>query len=172
MRWATLVVLAIVATAAAAETRVAVTGGEGAEVCRFQARDREKPIERWLSAQAVTCSASGTPLTFPPGLWNVFARARGALSVKPIFVDGGSAPANLDIALVPAATVVLQLPPGASGVLYAPKHVIAFPVAERATVPAGEELWLIVIAKGAPVAVVPIAALEPGVERVADARAP
>jgi hypothetical protein len=51
-------------------------------------------------------------------------------------------------------------------VLYAPKHAIAFPAAERTTVPAGEELWLIVMVKGVPVAVVPIAALEPGIERV------
>ncbi|HXH41917.1 MAG TPA: hypothetical protein VNN08_25055, partial [Thermoanaerobaculia bacterium] len=79
-------------------------------------------------------------------------------------------PANLDVALVPAATLVLQLPAEATGVLYAPKHAIAFPAAARTTVPAGEELWLIVILKGAPVAVVPIAALEGGIERVVDAR--
>ncbi|MEA2417139.1 MAG: hypothetical protein QOI58_3796 [Thermoanaerobaculia bacterium] len=171
MRWASLVVLAFSAATAAAETRITLTGTtEGAEVCRFQARDREKPIERWLSAQAVTCVASDAGLAFPPGLWNVFARARGAVSVDPILVDGAAAPANLAFALVPAATLVLQLPPGATGVLYAPKHVIAFPAAERTTVPAGEELWLIVIAKGLPVAVVPIAALDAGIERVVDAR--
>src|SRR4051794_2940166 len=170
MRWATLVVLAIVATAAAAETRVAVTGGEGAEVCRFRAGDREKPIERWLSAQAVTCVAAVAALTFPPGLWTVFARAKGAVSIDPILIDGAAAPANLDIALIPAATVVLQLPPGAAGVLYSPKHVVAFPAAERTTVPAGEELWLIVMSKGVPVAVVPITALEAGIERVVDSR--
>jgi len=172
MRWASLVVLVISAATAAADTRVTLTGAaEGsAEVCRFRAGDREKPIERWLSAQAVTCSASDAALTFPPGLWNVFARARGAVSVDAIVVDGVSAPANLAINLVPAATAVLQLPPGAAGVLYAPKHVIAFPTAERTTVPAGEELWLIVILKGVPVAIVPIAALEAGGERVVDAR--
>jgi len=171
MRWASLVVLAFSAATAAAETRVTLTGAtEGAEVCRFQARDREKPIERWLSAQAVTCVASEAALTFPPGLWNVFARSRGAVSVDPILVDGAAAPANLEVALVPAATVVTQLPPGATGVLYAPKRVIAFPATERTTVPAGEELWLIVISKGLPVAVVPIAALEAGIERVVDTR--
>ena len=94
----------------------------------------------------------------------------GAVSVDPILVDGATAPANLAISLVPAATLVLQLPPEATGVLYAPRHVIAFPAAERTTVPAGEELWLIVIAKSVPVAVVPIAALEAGIERVVDAR--
>jgi hypothetical protein len=171
MRWATLVVLVLSAANVAADTRVTLTGAtEGAEVCRFQAKDREKPVERWLSAQAATCVASDAALTFPPGLWNVFARARTAVSVGPILIDGAAAPANLAISLVPAATIVLQLPPGASGVLYAPKHVIAYPAAERTTVPAGEELWLIVIAKGAPVAVIPIAALEPGIERVVDAR--
>src|SRR3954471_21737344 len=171
MRWLTLVVLALSATIAVAETRVTLTGAaEGGEVCRFQAGNREKPIERWLSAQSVTCVASDATLTFPPGLWNVFARARGAVSIDPIVVDATAAPANLAIALVPAATVMLQLPPAASGVLYAPKHAIAFPAAERTTVPAGDELWLIVMSKGAPVAVVPIAALEPGIERVVDAR--
>src|SRR4051812_15590984 len=171
MRWATLAVLVFSAAAAAAETRVAVTGGDGAEVCRFRAVDREKPIERWLSAQAVTCVASDAALTFPPGLWNVFARTKGAVSIDPIVIDGAAAPANLDIALIPAGTIVLQLPPGATGVLYAPKHAVAFPAAERTTVPAGEELWLIVMSKGVPVAVVPIAALEAGIERVVDARA-
>jgi hypothetical protein len=171
MRWASLVVLALSAATAAAETRATLTGTtEGAEVCRFQARDREKPIDRWLSAQAVTCVASDAALTFPPGLWNVFARGRGAVSVDPILVDSAAAPANLAFDLVPAATLVLQLPAGATGVLYAPKHVIAFPATERTTVPVGEELWLIVIAKSVPVAVVPIAALEAGVERVVDAR--
>src|SRR4051794_20416783 len=135
MRWATLVVLVFAAANAFADTRVTLTGTtEVAEVCRFQAGDREKPIERWLSAQSVTCVAADAALTFPSGLWNVFARARGAVSIDPILVDTTAAPANLAIALVPAATVVLQLPPAASGVLYAPKHAIAFPAAERTTV--------------------------------------
>ncbi|MEA2328132.1 MAG: hypothetical protein QOE68_3091 [Thermoanaerobaculia bacterium] len=171
MRWASLVVLALSAANVFADTRVTLTGTtEHAEVCRFRAGDREKPIERWLSAQTVTCSASDAALTFPPGLWNVFAREKGAVSVDPIVVDGAAATANLDIALVPAATVVVQLPPEATGVLYAPKHAIAFPAAERTTVPAGEELWLIVISKSVPVAVVPIAAIAAGIERVVDAR--
>jgi hypothetical protein len=173
MRWANLVVLVLSAATVVADTRVALTGAtEGAEVCRFQARDREKPIERWLSAQDGTCFAADAALAFKPGLWNVFARARGAVSVDPILIDGATAPANLDIALVPAGTLVLQLPPGTRGVLYAPKHVVAYPATERTNVPAGEELWLIVLSKSVPIAVVPIAALEPGVERVIDARAP
>jgi hypothetical protein len=172
MRWATLALFVFSTATAVADTHVTLTGAtEGAEVCRFQARDREKPIERWLSAPAVTCVASDAALTFPPGLWNVFARAKGMVSVDPMLVDGSKAPANLDLALVPAATLVPQLPPEASGVLYAPKHAIAYPATERATVPAGEELWLIVIVKSVPVAVVPIASLETGIERVVDARA-
>jgi hypothetical protein len=171
MRLASLVVLVLSAATAAAETRVALMGAEGAaEVCRFPAGDREKPIERWLRSQTATCSAADSALTFPPGLWNVFARARGGVSIDPILVDGADAPANLDIALVPAATAVVQLPPEATGVLYAPRHVIAFPLAERTTVPAGEDLWLIVILKSVPVAVVPIAPLQAGIERVVDAR--
>src|SRR3954447_9391962 len=117
MRWATLAFLVFSSAAAVADTHVTLTPAtDGAEVCRFQARDREKPIERWLSAQAVTCVASDAALTFPPGLWNVFARARGAVSIDPMIVDGAAAPANLNLALVPAATLVLQLPPGGSGV--------------------------------------------------------
>ncbi len=171
MRWASLVVLVLSAVTATADTHVALSGTtEAAEVCRFQARDREKPIERWLSAQAVTCVAPDAVLTFPPGLWNVFVRARGAVSIDPVIVNGAAAPANLAFALVPAATIVMQLPPAATGVLYAPKHAIAYPATERTTVPAGEELWLIVISKSVPVAVVPIAALEPGIERLVDAR--
>ncbi|MEA2239485.1 MAG: hypothetical protein QOC81_4209 [Thermoanaerobaculia bacterium] len=171
MRWATLALLAFSAATAVAETQVTLTGEtQGGEVCRFQAGDREKPIERWLSSQAVTCVAVDTALTFPPGLWNVFARSRGAVSVDPMLVGDGATPASLGFSLVPAATVVAQLPLGANAVIYAPRHVIAFPAAERTTVPAGEELWLIVIAKGAPVAVVPVAAIEAGIERVVDAR--
>lgn len=171
MRLTTLVVLLLSAATAAADTRVTLTGGrEGAEVCRFQARDREKPIERWLSAQAVTCVAPDAALAFPPGLWNVFARAKSGVSADPILVDSVAAPADLAISLAPAATVVLQLPPGTSGTFYAPRHVTAFPAAERTTVPAAEELWLIVISKSVPVAVVPIPALAAGIERVVDAR--
>ncbi|MEA2336763.1 MAG: hypothetical protein QOE82_770, partial [Thermoanaerobaculia bacterium] len=91
MRWVTLVVLVLSSATVVADTRVTLTGGgEGAEVCRFQAGDLEKPIERWLSARAVTCS-SPEAATFPHGLWNVFARGRGAVSVDPILVNSGAA---------------------------------------------------------------------------------
>ena len=165
--------LLLAAANVAADTRVTTTGTtEAVEICRFQARDREKPVERWFGTQDVTCTAADAALAFKPGLWNVFARAKGAVSVDPILVDARATPSNLGVALVPAGTLVLQLPPGTSGVVYAPKHVIAYPAAERTTVPAGEELWLIVLSKSVPVSVVPVAALEPGVERVVDARAP
>src|SRR4051812_22473802 len=113
MRWAGIVVLLLSAANGVADTRVTLTGAtEVAEVCRFPARDREKPIERWLSAQTVTCVASDAALTFPPGLWNVFARSRVGVSVEPVLVDDDKAPAKLALALVPAATLVLQLPAG------------------------------------------------------------
>src|SRR5436190_1196959 len=118
MRWAGVVVLLLSAASGLADTHVTLTGTtEVGEVCRFQARDREKPIERWLSGQPVTCAASDAALTFSPGLWNVFARSRGAVSVAPLLVDGDAPPAELAFSLVPAATLVLQLPPGATGVL-------------------------------------------------------
>ena len=79
MRWASLVIFVLSVTSVAAETRVALTGAEGGEVCRFRASDREKPVERWLNSQTVACSAADAAMTFPPGLWNVFARARGSV---------------------------------------------------------------------------------------------
>jgi hypothetical protein len=172
MRWASLVALLFSAVGVLADTTsVTLTGtAEAAEVCRFQARDLENPVERWLRAPAVPCVAADAALAFPPGLWNVFARTPGSVSVDPVLVDGGAPPANLTLALVPAATLVLQLPPGASGVLYAPKHAVAFPAADRVTVPAGEELWFLVMSKDVVVAVIPVAALAAGVERVVDAR--
>lgn len=164
-------VLAFGVASASADTHVTLTGAtEGAEVCRFQARDREKPFDRWLSAKDVTCVAASEALTFPKGLWNVFARSHGAVSIDPILIDGGKPTETLPIALVPAATVVLQLPAGHSGVLYSPKHVTAFPAGERTIVPAGEELWLLVLSKGDPVAVIPLAAINEGSERLVDAR--
>jgi hypothetical protein len=164
-------VLAFGVANALADTHVTLTGvTEGAEVCRFQARDRERPFDRWLTAKEATCVAASEALTFPKGLWNVFARSHGAVSIDPILIDSVKPPETLPIALVPAATVVLQLPAEHSGVLYSPKHVTAFPAGERTTVPAGEELWLLVLSKGDPVAVIPIAAINPGSERIVDAR--
>jgi len=140
------------------------------EVCRFAAGDRENPFRRWLTSSQVTCVAAGTPIEFPRGLWNVFARAGNALSA-PLLIDGKAAPESVSLKLVDAATVLPLLPEKRRGVIYAPRRGIAFPVdAERVMVPAGEELWLFVLEKSTPVAVFPIAALRAGTEQSVDAR--
>ncbi len=164
-------VLACGTASAAPGTIVTLKGGTGqGEVCRFRAGVGEDPFQRWLSSQEVTCVASGSSMTWAPGRWNVFARSEGAVSTDPILVDGASPPETLTISLAPAATLAVQLPAGHTGVLYAPKRVTAFPAAERTTVPSAEELWLFVLAKSVPVAVVVIPPLDAGSERVVDAR--
>lgn len=165
-----LSLLALGTASAAAGTVVTLQGDNGrGEVCRFRAGG-DDPFERWMSSQEVTCVASGATMTFPPGRWNVFARSSGAVSIDPILVDGASPPEALTISLAPAATLAVQLPAGHTGVVYAPKRVIAFPANERTTVPAAEELWLLVLAKSVPVAVVVIPPIDAGSERVIDAR--
>jgi hypothetical protein len=130
------------------------------EVCRFPALDPENPFLRWLGSQEVTCSDA--PL--PPGSWNVFVRGEGTISVTPMLAAGTPE-------LVPAATLLPLLPEGHGGVVYVPRRGIAFPVAGgRATVPADEPLWLFVLDKSTPVAVIPIAALTAGTERQVDGR--
>ncbi|HEV7921188.1 MAG TPA: hypothetical protein VGR02_10420 [Thermoanaerobaculia bacterium] len=142
-----------------------------AEVCRFRALGAENPFQRWLASQEVTCVPAGTPVEFPPGLWNVFARGEGVISSSPLLVDG-AAPEFSPPTLGPGATVIALLPAGLTGVLYAPRRGSAFPVdAARVTVPADEPLWLFVLdAKPAPVAVISVAPLAPGTERQVDAR--
>jgi hypothetical protein len=145
-------------------TRVAA----GAEICRFAAHDRENPFRRWLASQELTCAADGS-LTFPSGLWNVFARDNGQLSTT-MLVDASSAPV-LDLPLLPAATLVAQLPPERTAVVYATHSGNAFPIGGDATlVPAAEPLWLIVLENAKPVAVLPIAPIEAGARRNIDAR--
>ncbi len=119
----------------------------------------------------MTCAAFSPSLTLPAGLWNVFARSHGAVS-DPIVVNGASPPQLLTLALAPAASLVVQLPAGHTGVVYATKHVTAFPIAERTSVPPGEELWLFVLAKSDVVGVHVIPPVESGSERVVDARNP
>lgn len=172
-----LLLLALPAAVNAATTVTLERDGmkiEQGEVCRFAAADRENPFQRWLSSQDVTCTAAGSSIAFPPGIWNVFARAgRDALSADPHLIDGGAAPDFLSLTLAPAATVIPLLPPGYTGVIYAIRRGNAFPVleqTERVTVPAAEELWLFVLQKAVPVAVVPIPAIEAGAERRVDAR--
>jgi hypothetical protein len=178
MRVAVLLCLALSADADTAGTVVALqregSTVENGEVCRFPAGDRENPLQRWLTSQAVTCVATGSRVAFPRGLWNVFGRVEGiALSTVPLLIDGDAAPETLSLSVDPAASVVPLLPAGHSGVIYAPLRGSAFPFAERTprvTVPAGEELWLFVLEKSTPISIVPIAALDPGSERTVDAR--
>lgn len=139
-----------------------------AEICRFRALDAENPFRRWLGSQEVTC---GADLDLPKGLWNVFVRGDGGISVTPLLIDGDAAPARIDPPLVPAATVIPTLPPEHTGVLYAPRRGSAFPVdGARVLVPADEPLWLFVLERSVPVAVVPIAPIAKGAERPIDAR--
>jgi hypothetical protein len=168
-----LFVLALVLNfaSAGAETLVNVPGDDlRGEVCRFKAGGSEDPFQRWLTSQEVTCVASGSVMTFPSGLWNVFGRRPGAVSADPILIDGASAPESLTLPVTPAATLTVQLPTGHTGVLYAPRHVTALPATERTSVPASEELWLFVLAKSVPVGVVIVPGTEAGGERVVDAR--
>jgi hypothetical protein len=141
------------------------------EICRFRALDAENPFRRWLHSQEVTCVSGDAAAEFPPGLWNVFVRAAGEVSSSPMLVDGDAAPATIAPAMSPGATVTALLPEAHGGVIYVPRRGSAFPLADaRALVPADEPLWLFVLDKATPVAVIPIAALAPGSERAVDAR--
>jgi len=160
------------AVTAGAATNVSLTRDNapvaGGEVCRFSAGDAQNPFGRWLKSHDVTCVAPGS-LTFERGLWNVFAKANGALS-ESVIVDGASAPANLELSLNPAATLTAQLPPERTAVIYATQSAGAFPVNGPTTVPAGEQLWLLVLDKSTPVAVITVPAIEAGTQRNVDAR--
>ncbi|HEX8617071.1 MAG TPA: hypothetical protein VF911_05770, partial [Thermoanaerobaculia bacterium] len=129
-------------------------------------------FRRWLASQELTCVAGSAPGALPPGLWNVFARAEGAISAAPLLLDGNAAPSTVAPELVPGATVAPLLPEKHTGVFYAPRRGSAFPAdAARVRVPADEPLWLFVLdSKAMPVAILPIAALAPGTERTVDAR--
>lgn len=170
-----LILFLHVAAAAAASTVVtlerdgtAVTGGE---VCRFAAGNVRTPIGRWLSSQQTTCVAAGSTLDLPPGTWNVFGRTDGAISTDPVLAGSASAPARLSLHLVPAATLLPTLPAGRTGVVYAPRRGIAYPVSgSRMAVPAAETLWLIAMEKNQPAAVFVILPIEAGTERTVDAR--
>jgi hypothetical protein len=146
----------------------AVAGGE---VCRFAAGDPENPFKRWLASQDVLCVPAGGSISFPAGLWNVFARADGAISSAPLTIDGRAAPVALTLTLQPAASITPVLQAGRSAVVYVPRRGSALPAKanEAVTVPANEELWLIVVEKSAPVAIFPIPALEARAQRSIDA---
>ncbi len=140
------------------------------EVCRFRAGDGEGPFARWLHAQEVTCVASGTSLALAEGRWNVFGRIEGREVTDPLLIDSASVPASITLTLTPAATLTVTVPEGNTAVLYAPRRAVAYPLTARTTVPAGEELWLLRIAKARPVAILVLPAIEAGTERELDAR--
>ena len=150
---------------------VAMPAAARSEICRFAALDAENPFQRWLASQDVTCVASGEPLAFPPGLWNVFARGEGSVSASPLLVDGDAARGAIAPELGPAAIVMPLLAEGQKGVVYVPHRGSAFPVdGARVPVPTDETLWLFVLDKSSPVAVIPIAPLAAGTEKTIDAR--
>lgn len=141
------------------------------EICRFPALDADNPFRRWLQSQEVTCVAAGSPIEFPSGLWNVFARGEGTVTAVPLLIDGDREPATIVPALAPAATIAPLLPEGRGGVIYVPRRGSALPVdGPRVRVPADEPLWLFVLDKTTPVALIPIAPLAEGTERPVDAR--
>ncbi|HEY6895431.1 MAG TPA: hypothetical protein VI258_14745, partial [Rhodanobacteraceae bacterium] len=172
MRIARLMMCAAVlaASGAAAATHIALSGeSAGAEVCRFRAGDAENPFGRWLRSPDVTCVA-GNDLNLPAGLWNVFAKSRSGISIEPLLIDAAAKSGSIDLSLVPAAALHVQLPPETAGVLYVPRRAAGYPVTERTLVPGGEDLWLIIVSKTSPVAVLQIPAIAAGNERIVDAR--
>jgi hypothetical protein len=145
----------------------ALTGQER-EICRFAAGRGDGPFHRWLQATDVSCSAPNEPV--PPGRWNVFARTRDQLSA-PIVVENDIASASPEaLDLLPAATLRLQLPEGTTAIAYATRHAVAFPVAGRALVPAGEPLLLLLLDESEVRGVIHVAPIEASAERTVDAR--
>lgn len=174
MRATTALLLAALAAADALATTITLDRAgvllEQGEVCRFRAGDRENPFQRWLASQDLTCVAAGSAMTIPPGTWNVFGKAAGLLTA-PVLLDGESAPDKLSLSLDPAATITAALPTETHAVIYAPRFGSAYPMtAGAAVVPSEVDLWLLVLEKSTPVAVIPIAPLEPGSSRAVDAR--
>lgn len=172
-----VVICVLLGNSAVAETVVRVEGDvPAAEVCRFRAGNGNDPFSRWLTPGDVTCVPSGTSVTFPPGRWNVFGRAKGLVSADPQLVNAAETSDSLTLALLPAATLSVQLPPEQTAVVYVPKRLEAFPAAEHMNVPAGQELWIFVLSKNAsaaksgPLAVLVIPPLDGGSDRVVDAR--
>jgi hypothetical protein len=171
LRIALLLWAAPLAAATTVTLERAGTPVEHGEVCRFPAGDRENPFKRWLTSQKLECVPAGSPMAFADGLWNVFGRQEGAAISNSRLIDAAAVPQTLSLALEPAATVAATMPPGATGVLFAPRRGTAVPAIGRTTVPAGEELWLFVLEKSSITSVVPIAALQAATEKTVDARA-
>lgn len=170
-RFAASLLFFFAASAGAATVNVSVIRDNApvanAQVCRFAAAEAENPFRRWLSSQDVTCVAPGA-LTFERGLWNVFAKADGAIS-QPVLIDGATTQ-TIVLELNPAATLNAQLPAGRKGVVYATQSGVAIPIDGLTVVPAGEPLWLIVLDKSTPVAVMQVPAIEARSQRTVDAR--
>ena len=133
-----------------------------AQICRFAAGDRENPYKRWFASQEVVCGGE-----WGKGLWNVFARTNDGVSAAPVLVEGNAA---VTLTLEKAATVIAALPEKRHGVMYVPRKGSAFPVEARTVVPAEEELWLIVLDKTTPVAIVTIPPLGANTERSVEVR--
>jgi hypothetical protein len=123
-----------------------------AEVCRFRADDAANPFKRWLASQEVTCAADAE-VAFAKGLWNVFARTGDAVS-EVMLVDGAKPPDRVTLTLRDATAVAPVFRPGTWGVLYAPRLGTAYPAPGVA--PKDEPLWLFVIEKKKPVALLPV----------------
>ena len=173
-----VVLLLLLAMPMLADTTVTLERGSApvpnGEVCRFRAGDAKNPFRRWLTSDEVTCVAAGQPIAFPAGLWNVFGKVEGKALSAPIAIEGIAVGKTLTLQLDAAATLLPQLPAGHSGLVYAPRRNTAVPIAggsQRVTVPASEELWLLVVAKSRSIAsIVLIPALAPESERAVDAR--
>lgn len=139
------------------------------EICRFRAGDGVDPFRRWLGSQELTCVAAGAAVEVPAGLWNLFARSGEGLSA-PVIVEGATKVDAASFHSAAAGTLAVQLPEGHGGVVYVPRRAVAYPVSAHTTVPAGEELWLLVLKSRAVASIVTIPALEAGTGRAVDAR--
>ncbi|HEU4522172.1 MAG TPA: hypothetical protein VFT12_09230, partial [Thermoanaerobaculia bacterium] len=138
-----------------------------AEVCWFRAAEAEHPFRRWFAHGDVRCAAAGSTVELGSGLWNVFAKDARGLSSIPMLLDGDSPPSEATLALEPSAALRIALPETKRAVVYAPLLGVAVPM--PSPVPAGQPLWVFVVEKSSPVALFPIAPLEPGTAREVDA---
>lgn len=92
----------------------------------------------------------------------------------PVVVEGGAGVAveGLSLAVRAAGRLVVRLPEGLGGAVYATRSASAFPIDAASglvVVPAGEALWVFVMEKGAIASIFPLAPLEAGDERDVDA---
>ena len=154
MRTLTAVAIYLIAGSANAAIRVTANGepATGAEICAFRAESAATPFRQLLASNEIVCAA-----TFPPGLWNVFAR-RGStqISARTVLVDTHVPLPDVELRLEPAASVSFTaLPKGTHGVVYLTDSVSAFPARGDgvALVPAERDLLPLAARDGLPVAV-------------------